>query len=142
MLITLVDFDDSLVTRVTVKGNLLSRITRSVKGAGSSINSRDFTSAGTDGGPGNQCDNHGTTVAGCTSAIINNGLGVVGIAPGAKIAAAKYSISNVPCDGSGWFYISWFVNALDWAQTIGARVTNCSSGFGSNSSITSKYQQT
>jgi hypothetical protein len=106
------------------------------------IAGRDFTSAGTDGGPGNQCDNHGTTVAGCTSAIINNGLGVVGIAPGARVASAKYSISNVPCDGSGWFYISWFVNALDWAQTIGARVTNCSSGFGPSSSITNKYQET
>ncbi len=105
------------------------------------IAGHDFTSAGTDGGPGNQCDNHGTTVAGCTSAIINNGLGVVGIAPDTKVASAKYSISNVPCDGSGYFYINWFVNALNWAQTIGARVTNCSSGFGPNSSITSKYQQ-
>jgi len=106
------------------------------------IAGRDFTSAGTHGGPGNECDNHGTTVGGCTSAIINNGLGVTGIAPGAKVASAKYSISNVPCDGSGYFYISWFVDALDWAQTIGARVTNCSSGFGVNSSITTKYQQT
>ncbi|UCC29285.1 MAG: S8 family serine peptidase, partial [Phycisphaerales bacterium] len=104
----------------------------------------DFTGMGTGGGPYNECDNHGTTVAGCTSAIINNGLGVVGIAPDCKVAAAKWSISNLgtPCPGTGWFYISWLVNAIDWAQTIGARVTNNSNTFGPSSSITNKYQET
>ncbi|RPJ44156.1 MAG: hypothetical protein EHM19_07225, partial [Candidatus Latescibacterota bacterium] len=33
---------------------------------------RDFTGQGTGGGPGNACDNHGTTVAGCVSAVIDN----------------------------------------------------------------------
>ncbi|UCE61523.1 MAG: S8 family serine peptidase [Phycisphaerales bacterium] len=104
----------------------------------------DFTGMGTNGGPYNVCDNHGTTVAGCTSAIINNGLGVTGIAPGCKVAAAKWSVSDLgtPCPGTGWFYISWLVNAIDWAQTIGARVTNNSNSMGSSSSITNKYLET
>src|SRR5262249_17250609 len=42
----------------------------------------DFTSDGGDGGPVNSFDNHGTAVAGCITAKINNALGVVGIAPG------------------------------------------------------------
>ena len=104
----------------------------------------DFTGSGTGGGPFNQCDNHGTAVAGCTSAIINNNLGVVGSAPGCKIAAAKWSISTLgnPCPGTGSFAISWFVNALSFAETIGAKVTNNSNGFGPSASITTKYQQT
>ncbi|MCH8149858.1 MAG: S8 family serine peptidase, partial [Planctomycetes bacterium] len=104
----------------------------------------DFTGSGTGGGPFNQCDNHGTAVAGCTSAIINNALGVVGSAPGCKIAAAKWSISTLgnPCPGTGSFAISWFVNALSFAESIGAKVTNNSNGFGPSASITTKYQQT
>ncbi len=104
----------------------------------------DFTGMGTGGGPYNECDNHGTTVAGCTSAIINNTLGVVGIAPDCKVAAAKWNVANIgtPCPGTGWFYISWLVDAIDWAQQIGARVTNNSNSFGSSSSITNKYQET
>ena len=103
---------------------------------------QDFTGQGTGGGPGNECDEHGTTVAGCTSATINNGLGVAGVAPGCYVASAKYTIANVPCDGNGWFYASWLVNALNWAQTSGARVTNNSNGFSPISSVTTKYQST
>lgn len=107
------------------------------------IPGRNFTTGpNTGGGPQNECDNHGTAVAGCVSAIINNGLGTVGIAPGSRIASARFTISSVPCDGSGSFSVSWLVNALDWAQTIGARVTNNSNSFSSNSSITSKYDET
>lgn len=106
------------------------------------IAGRDFTTMGTDGGPGNSCDNHGTTVAGCSSAIINNSLGVTGIAPDTNVVAAKYTISNVPCDGSGTFSATWLVNALDWAQSLGARVSNNSNGLPAIGSITTKYQQT
>jgi len=46
----------------------------------------NFTSdASFDGGPVNACDNHGTTVAGCVSAIMNNNLGTIGIVIVAKI---------------------------------------------------------
>lgn len=102
----------------------------------------DFTGQGTGGGPGNLCDNHGTAVAGCISAIINNGIGTVGVAPDCNVLAAKYSVSNVPCDGAGTFQISAFVSALAWGETMGARVSNCSSSFGVSGSITSKYNST
>jgi hypothetical protein len=58
------------------------------------------------------------------------------------VASAKWSVANTPCDGSGSYYVSWLVNAIDWADTIGAASTNNSNGFGSQSSITSKYQET
>lgn len=102
----------------------------------------DFTGNNTGGGPYNYCDNHGTAVAGCTSAIINNNLGVVGVAPNCKVASAKWSVANTPCNGSGTFQVSWLVSAINWAQAIGARVTNNSNTMGASSSITSKYNQT
>ena len=50
----------------------------------------DVTSDGPgDGGPVNDCDNHGTAVAGCVSAIINNDLGTVGIAPDCQSASVR-----------------------------------------------------
>ena len=102
----------------------------------------DFTTEGTGGGPGNECDNHGTAVAGCASAIINNGIGVVGIAPDCEVASAKYSISDTsPCTGEGMFYTSWLENALDWALAVG-HVTSNSSSFPENSPITEKYDDT
>ncbi len=102
----------------------------------------DFTGHGTDGGPHNECDNHGTAVAGCVSAVINNSIGVVGSAPGCKVKAAKYSVANTPCDGAGSFLISWLVSAINWSQTSGARVTNNSNGFDSSSTVTTKYETT
>ncbi|MHC4900207.1 MAG: S8 family peptidase [Planctomycetota bacterium] len=106
------------------------------------IISFDFTSDDGNGGPVNECDNHGTTVAGTVAAIMNNNLGVVGIAPGCSIASARYKISNVPCDGAGIHQISWYVDALQWAVDINARVTNASQSFSPNSAITDKYAQT
>lgn len=104
----------------------------------------DFTGQGTGGGPGNQCDNHGTAVAGCVSAIINNSTGVVGVAPDCKVMSARYTISNIgsPCPNSGIYQVSWLVSALDWAQTNGARVTNNSNSIGYSSSVNNKYQTT
>lgn len=102
----------------------------------------DFTGTGTGGNPGNACDNHGTAVAGCVTAIINNTYGSCGVAPTCKVMAAKYSVSNVPCDGSGTFSTTSFVNALTWGENQGARVSNCSSGFNPSSTITSKYNST
>jgi len=82
----------------------------------------------------NACDNHGSPVAGCISAIINNNLGVVGAAPTCRTASARPFISNLACDGSWNSASSWTVNALTWAQGIGARVTNNSNGYGFTSS--------
>ncbi|MEE8170000.1 MAG: S8 family serine peptidase [Phycisphaerae bacterium] len=106
------------------------------------ISGADFTGNGTSGGPFNSCDNHGTTVAGCSSAIINNGQGIAGIAPGCMVASAKWNVSNVPCNGGGTFFSSWLVNAINSSITIEARVTNNSNGFGNISSVTTAYNNT
>jgi subtilisin family serine protease len=98
-----------------------------------------------DGGPVNACDNHGTTVAGCVSAIINNNLGTVGIAPGCRCASARAFIANNTCDNSWMTQSSWTVNALAWAQSIGARVSNNSNKYGlavQSSAIAAEYSFT
>ncbi|MFH1110007.1 MAG: S8 family serine peptidase, partial [Planctomycetota bacterium] len=106
---------------------------------------RDFTSEapGTGGGPVNACDNHGTAVGGCVSAIINNNLGTVGVAPGTKVASARPFISNIPCNGTWSAQYSWTADALAWGESIGARVSNNSNSYGGEpSSVTNKYQET
>lgn len=104
----------------------------------------DFTGGGTGGGPGNPCEAHGTAVAGCVSAIINNGVGVVGVAPGCKVASARPFVANTTvCDGSWLGGSSETVAALNWAQAIGARVTNNSNYYGfTSSAIADTYAAT
>ncbi|MCB9837838.1 MAG: S8 family serine peptidase [Phycisphaeraceae bacterium] len=104
----------------------------------------DFTSdPDLNGAPVNQCDLHGTAVAGCVTGAINNNLGAVGIAPDCRIASARPFISNVPCDGGWTSAASWTVNALAWAESIGARVSNNSNGYGfTSSSIANMYVST
>ncbi len=92
----------------------------------------DFTGNGTGGDPLNSCDNHGTAVAGCVTGIINNALGGVGIAPDCKVLAAKIGVANFPCDLGTWTgQMSWTADALYWARTEGARVSNNSNSYGS-----------
>jgi hypothetical protein len=96
-----------------------------------------------DGGPVNVCDNHGTLVAGCASAIMNNTTGTAGIAPGCVVASARTFISNLSCNLSWTTQISWTVESLAWAESIGARVTNNSNFYGfTSSAIAQKYQDT
>ena len=104
----------------------------------------DFTGNNTGGGPASECDDHGTQVAGCVSASINNGLGTVGIAPGCMVASAKWGVAPVtdPCGPSFNAQISWLVDALDWAQTIGAGITNHSWGSSPVSTWTTKFAAT
>jgi subtilisin len=82
-----------------------------------------FKSSCTSGGDDDHY--HGTHVAGTIGAI-DNGIGVVGVAPGARIWAVKVLNSN----GSG--YTSWIVAGIDWvaanAGTI--EVANMSLGGG------------
>lgn len=108
------------------------------------ITGEDFTNdVDLNGAPVNACDEHGTAVAGCVSGIINNSLGVVGSAPGCTVASARPFVSNQPCDGSWSSSSSWTVDALAWAESIGARVTNNSNGYGfTSSAIASKYSST
>lgn len=107
---------------------------------------RDFTGQGsTGGGPVNQCDNHGTPVAGAVSAKIDNGEGTVGAAPATISRSARTFISEVddPCSGRWTTQFSWTVNALDWAHNQGIRITNNSNSYDQPSStIASKYRET
>jgi hypothetical protein len=103
----------------------------------------DFTSdASVDGSPVNSFDNHGTPVAGCVSATINNNLGTVGSAPGCLSVSARTFIST-NSNGNWTSSASWTVDALTGAEVAGARVTNNSNGYGfASSSIQSKYTST
>jgi subtilisin family serine protease len=109
------------------------------------IAGRDFTSnaaSNPEGGPFGVYDNHGTWVAGCVSERINNGLGTAGIAPGVEVASAR-CYNNTQSDGSSTFQFSWVVDALNWGQSIGARVSNNSNGYNATSSaIESAYTTT
>jgi len=106
------------------------------------IGGADFTSdPATSGGPFNPYDNHGTAVASCIAAPIN-GRGTIGSAPNTSVASARTFISVT----SGGVWVSstdWTVQALDWAYSIGARITNNSNAYGFTSAlIDDKYQQT
>jgi subtilisin family serine protease len=104
---------------------------------------QDFTTDGSpDGNPYNECDNHGTIVAGCVAALMNNALGTVGIAPSASVLGARFAISTVPCDGTGAVLSSWVVNALEWGASEGVRVSNTSWGIGSAQVVADKYNET
>jgi subtilisin family serine protease len=105
-----------------------------------------FTGSSSNGDPGNACDNHGTCVAGCVAATINNAAGVVGVAPNCTVRAGKV-FNEVDffgiCFGFLEFQDAWVVDGLGWAASEGARVTNSSWGGGSASaSITSAFDQT
>lgn len=109
------------------------------------ITGRDFTSDANrnpTGGPNSANDNHGTWVAGCVSERINNGIGTCGLAPGARVASARVG-TNVTSDGHFTLQFSWVVDALNWARTIGARVTNNSNSYSETSSaIDAAYTST
>ncbi|HYQ86108.1 MAG TPA: S8 family serine peptidase [Bacteroidota bacterium] len=103
----------------------------------------DFTGQGGGGGPVNSCDNHGTAVAGCATAIINNSTGIVGIAPNCYVVSARCNISNSACDNSFTNQFSWVVNALAYAASHGIRITsNSSAYFTTSSAMDAQYQST
>ncbi|OGG17228.1 hypothetical protein A3D78_07090 [Candidatus Gottesmanbacteria bacterium RIFCSPHIGHO2_02_FULL_39_14] len=72
---------------------------------------------------------HGTHVAGISSAITNNGVGVAGTSYNVRLLNAKGLGDN----GSG--YYSWIANCIIWSADNGASVINLSLG-GSSSSQT------
>ena len=61
----------------------------------------------TGGSEGDDGNGHGTHVAG-TAAALDNGIGVVGVAPGARLWAVRVLDNN----GSGW--MSWIIGGIDW----------------------------
>jgi subtilisin family serine protease len=66
-------------------------------------------------GAGEDGNGHGTHVAG-TIAAIDNGSGVVGVAPGARLWAVKVLDNS----GSGW--TSWIIAGIDWVTANAATV--------------------
>ncbi|MBX3323033.1 MAG: S8 family serine peptidase [Phycisphaeraceae bacterium] len=112
----------------------------------SQVTGQSFTGTGTNGGPGNSCDNHGTAVAGCIAATINNGIGIVGIAPGTRVQAGKI-FNEINFFGFCLPFLesqdSWTVAGINWAASSGARVTNSSWGGGAASAaITTAFNNT
>lgn len=102
----------------------------------------DFTGSGSGGGPATACDRHGTAVAGCIAAGMNNGLGTTGIAPGVRVQSLKVFTTTTVCNGQGAFQVSWFLNALEHCRVNDVRVTNTSLGFAPVTSITQKFDST
>ncbi|HEY3375362.1 MAG TPA: S8 family serine peptidase [Candidatus Aquicultor sp.] len=86
---------------------------------GKVIKGRDF--ANNDADPMDDCG-HGTHIAGTIAAILNNNLGVAGIAPSAKILAIK------ALDGEGIAYDSTVAEAITYAADQGAEIINLSLG--------------
>lgn len=63
---------------------------------------------------------HGTSVAGTAAAIINNGIGGIGVSPQSKIMPIRIS------DASGYAYFSTMASGVNWAADHGAQVANIS----------------
>jgi subtilisin family serine protease len=106
---------------------------------------QSFTGSGTNGGPGGSCDNHGTAVAGCVSAIVDNGIGIAGIAPNVRSQSGKIfnEISFFGfCLGLLEAQDSWTVAGINWAASSGAQVTNSSWGGGASAAITTAFNNT
>ncbi|MHC5003308.1 MAG: S8 family serine peptidase, partial [Planctomycetota bacterium] len=93
------------------------------------------------GAPVSECDNHGTPVAGCVSAMIN-GIGTVGVAPDCTIASGRSFISNLNCGGSWSAQFSWSAETIGWAHANGARVTNNSNVYGGPSAAVEMAYET
>jgi hypothetical protein len=108
-----------------------------------SVAGADFTGENGGGAPVNPCDKHGTPVAGCAHATINNGTGTVGIAPTCHLLSARTFISTQQCNGSWESETAWTVEALAWSVGVFAEVTNNSNFYGwEAAAITQKYADT
>lgn len=106
-------------------------------------NGADFTPDNNPrGAPVTIYDRHGTAVAGCVAGVHNNNLGAAGIAPGVEVASARPHW-NGNSSGSFWTSSSAVVNAINWSQSIGAKVTVNSNGYGfTSAAVESAYQST
>ncbi|HEY6777629.1 MAG TPA: S8 family serine peptidase [Thermoleophilaceae bacterium] len=73
---------------------------------------------------------HGTHVSGTIAAGANNAIGVVGVAPGAKVLPLRVF------DNRGRAFDSWIAQAFDYAGDLGVRVVNASLGSEGSPSLT------
>jgi subtilisin family serine protease len=71
-------------------------------------------------------DIHGTAVSGLIAATVNNGIGIVGVAPGAEILALKACWQQPPGAREAVCNSYTLVKALDFAINQGAQVINFS----------------
>jgi hypothetical protein len=98
------------------------------------IPGRDFTDEPVrNGGTRRNMDGqwHGTAVASCISGKMNNAFAACGVAPNVKVVSVRWSIPRL-LDGRVALESqdSWLIEGLDWAQSIGARITVHSYGGG------------
>jgi subtilisin family serine protease len=94
--------------------------------AGRVVSQRDFTRDGDAASAGH--DRHGTEVAGVIAAVANNGVGIVGVAPGTHIRALR-ACWPVQANGSAARCDTFtLAQALGAAIASGARVINLSLG--------------
>ena len=109
------------------------------------VSGRDFTTGAAngigDGSPGNSCDNHGTSVAGCATGLINNGIGIAGTGGACQVMSGKIGDQETtPCGGSFSAYSNaWLVNAIDWGRDNNAKITNASIGVGQDDAVEAEY---
>jgi subtilisin family serine protease len=97
----------------------------------------NFTGSGSTGDHVTACDGHGTCVASCVSATIDNNLGTVGVAPECRTIGLK--IFNAIeffgfCLGFLESQDSWTINGINQCVTSGASASNSSWGGGGSSS--------
>ncbi|MBK7867798.1 MAG: S8 family serine peptidase [Ignavibacteriales bacterium] len=81
-----------------------------------------------DNNPMEDQPDHGTHVAGCASAVTNNGIGVAGIGFNTKVMAVKTSRNDQRDPSSGSPYIVYGYEGLLYSAQNGAKVINCSWG--------------
>lgn len=77
---------------------------------------------------------HGTAVAGCAAAQMNNGVGISGIGGNCKIMPMRVT------DTTGYAYGSAIANAMIWAADHGARVANASFSLTYSASVSAGAQ--
>jgi subtilisin family serine protease len=80
-----------------------------------------------DNDPREDAADHGTLVAGCASAVTDNGLGVAGVGFNCKIMPVKVSQNNVRTS-DGTALITYGYKGIVYAADNGAHVINCSWG--------------
>jgi hypothetical protein len=73
---------------------------------------------------------HGTLVAGCASAVTNNGIGGAGVGFKCKIMAVKVAEADLTDPSTGEPYIEFGFEGIQYAVDHGAKVINCSWGGG------------
>jgi len=100
-----------------------------------------FGGFGWTGGPIFEYDNHGTPVAGLVSAIMNNGLGSVGVCPSCRSISIKIAYDT----DAAWGWTtqgSWVADGLYEAISRNADITNSSFIIGSSATLTNAYNAT